>query len=228
MDPPPVAAPFVRSVNVGRLVPSEHTSVPEGTGIDKRPVAAIEVRDPGPRPNGLGSGVVGDAIGDRRHHGGDRQAVYAFAREELDWWAATLDRDLPDGMFGENLTTSGLDVDAAVVGQRWSVGEAILEVAGPRIPCRTFAGHMGEARWVRRFTERGRTGAYLTVVTPGIIVRGAMIAVGPAPAHGITVPQVFRALTGDLSLAPGIVAARILGDADHADLVGRLERASGR
>lgn len=217
--------PYVRSVNLGRLRPSEHTSVPEGTGIDKRPVRAIDVRDPGPRDGGLGSGVVGDAIGDRRHHGGDRQAVYAFAREELDWWAAALGRELPDGMFGENLTTAAIDVDAAVVGQRWRVGTAVLEVTGPRIPCRTFAGHMGESGWLRRFGERGRTGAYLAVVEAGTIERGAPIETGPPPAHGIVVPEVFAAFMGDLELARRVVAARILGVRDQKSLAKRLRRA---
>lgn len=218
----------MRSVNLGRLVPSPHTSVPEGTGIDKRSVPVIEVRDPGPRDGGRGSGVVGDAIGDRRHHGGDRQAVYAFAREELDRWATELGRVLPDGMFGENLTTVGLDVDAAVVGQRWTVDDVVLEVTGPRIPCRTFAGHMGEHRWLHRFTDRGRTGAYFRVVRPGRIRAGSPIDVGGAPPHGITVPEVFRALTGDLVIAERVVAAGILAAKDQADLERRLGRVSRR
>ena len=125
------------------------------------------MRDPGPKRGGLGSGVVGDDVVSRKHHGGSRQAVYAVAREELDWWGATLGRELVDGMFGENLTTQGLDVDAAVVGERWRVGSALLEVTGPRIPCATFRAWMGEPGWVRRFTERGRTGAYLAVVERG-------------------------------------------------------------
>ena len=131
------------------------------------PVELAHLRAPGPKHGGLGSGVEGDFLGDTRHHGGDYQAVYAFAREELDWWAAQLGRDLPNGMFGENLTTSGLDVDGALVGERWAVGdEVVLEVCGPRIPCATFAARMGERGWVKRFSEVGRTGAYLSVVTP--------------------------------------------------------------
>jgi MOSC domain-containing protein YiiM len=85
--------------------------------------------------------------------------VYAVAREELDWWAGGWGRELGNGIFGENLTITELDVDGAVVGERWVIGDVdgavVLEVTGPRIPCRTFAGHMGERGWVRRFTERG-------------------------------------------------------------------------
>ena len=94
--------------------------------------------------------------------------MYAVAAEELAWWGAELGRELGPGAFGENLTTEGLDVDGALVGERWRVGETVvLEVTGPRIPCATFAAHLGERGWVKRFAERGRTGAYLAVVVPG-------------------------------------------------------------
>lgn len=117
----------VRSVNAGAAEPVPGLARP--SGIRKRPVDVIEVRDPGPKRGGLGSGVVGDAIISRRHHGGTTQAVYAVAREELDWWGEHLGRDLPDGMFGENLTTHGLEVDTAEVGERRGEdgGEGVLE-----------------------------------------------------------------------------------------------------
>ncbi len=185
----------MRSVNVGGARGGIRRRGGE-TAIDKRPVASVQVRDPGPKRGGLGSGVVGDDVVSRKHHGGSRQAVYAVAREELDWWGAALGRDLADGMFGENLTTSGLDVDGAVVGERWRVGSALLEVTGPRIPCATFAAWMGERGWVRRFTERGRTGAYLAVVEPGVVGAGdAVEVVGPARARhhrARGVPRVHR------------------------------------
>ncbi len=215
--------PRVRSVNVGG---ARGGILPRGgeTAIDKRPVASVEVRDPGPKRGGLGSGVVGDDVVSRKHHGGSGQAVYAVAREELDWWGTTLGRDLVDGMFGENLTTEGLDVDGAVVGERWRVGSALLEVTGPRIPCATFRAWMGERGWVRRFTERGRTGAYLAVVEPGTVSTGDAVEVLGRPAHGITVPEVFRALTGDDELAARVLQADILGGEDRAWLERRVAR----
>lgn len=215
--------PVVKSVNVGG---ARSGIRPRGraTAIDKRPVGAIEVRDPGPRRGGLGSGVVGDDVVSRKHHGGSHQAVYAVAREELDWWGAELGRELPDGMFGENLTTLGLDVDGAVMGERWRVGSALLEVAGPRIPCATFAAWMGERGWVRRFTARGRTGAYLAVIEPGVVSAGDVVEVSGRPDHGITVPQVFRALTGDDDAAARVVAAGVLGADEHRSLERRLTR----
>ena len=215
--------PRVRSVNVGTVRDGIR---PRGGGsaIGKRPVASAQVRDPGPKRGGLGSGVVGDDVGSRKHHGGSGQAVYAVAREELDWWGDHLGRDLPDGMFGENLTTVGLDVDAAVVGEHWRVGSALLEVTAPRIPCATFAAWMGERGWVRRFTEHGRTGAYLAVVEPGLVSAGDAVEVTARPAHGITVPQVFRALTGDVEAAGHVLDAGVLGEDDSAYLARRLAR----
>ncbi len=210
----------VRSVNAGSLAPVPGMRRP--SAIRKHPVQRIEVRDPGPKRGGLGSGVVGDEIGSRKHHGGGTQAVYAVAREEIDWWGAHLARDLADGMFGENLTTSGLDVDAAEVGEQWRVGATLLEVCGPRIPCATFAKHMAEPRWVRRFTDRGRTGAYLAVREPGTVAAGEPIEVVHRPGHGLTVPMFFRATMGDKELAGTFLDARVLPRVEHDWLASRL------
>lgn len=217
----------VLSVNVGRAEPSTAKNVAV-TGIGKRPVEAVELRAPGPKHGGLGSGVVGDFIGDRHHHGGDHQAVYAFAREELDRWEVELGRTLPNGMFGENLTTEGLDVDRALIGDRWRIGdEAVLEVCGPRIPCATFAARMGERAWVRRFSEVGHTGAYLAVVAPGTVRSGDTVEVVSRPAHDVDVRLTFRAFTGDLAAAQRVLAARCLVDVEHAELQERVRRRTG-
>lgn len=213
----------VRSVNVGSARAGIRPTGGE-SAIDKRPVDRVEVRDPGPKRGGLGSGVVGDDVSSRKHHGGSSQAVYAVAREELDWWGASLGRDLRDGMFGENLTTVGLDVDAALVGERWQVGSALLEVTGPRIPCATFAAWMGERGWVRRFSERGRTGAYLAVVEAGVIGVDDPVQVVSRPGHGITVPEVFRAFMGDADLAGRVLDAGVLAEEDRRSLERRLAR----
>ena len=216
----------VRSVNAGPLaaVPGLRRT----SGIRKRPVGRIEVRDPGPRDTGLGSGVVGDAVGNRRHHGGDTQAVYAFAREELDWWERELGRELPDGMFGENLTSAGLDVDGAEVGEQWRVGTVLLQVSGPRTPCATFAAHMAEPRWIKRFAARERVGAYLEVVEAGIVEPGDPIEVVHRPGHGLTVPQLFLAVMGDRDLASQFLAAELLAPAVHERLAARQPRAGVR
>ncbi|MER7697427.1 MOSC domain-containing protein [Streptomyces sp. NPDC096095] len=198
------------TVNTGRPRPSAHTAGPGGlTGIDKRPVKGpVEVGDPGPKGVG-GSGLAGDAVCDTRHHGGSDQAMYAFAREELDAWERELGgRKLANGMFGENFTTRGLDVSGALIGERWRVGaDLVLEVTSGRIPCRTFAGHLGEEGWVRRFTRQAATGAYLRVIEPGAVRAGDRIEIVHRPDHEVTAALQFRAVTTERTLLPALLAA---------------------
>ena len=198
------------SVNIGKPRPNPWKDSLV-TGIDKRPAdGPVEVRAPGPKGTGA-VGLVGDRVYDTEHHGGDDQAVYAYAREDLDLWAAELGRELPAGLFGENLTTSGLDVNGALIGERWRIGdEVLLEVCCPRIPCSTFRGWMGEKGWLRRFTERALPGAYLRVVEPGRIAAGDPVTVEYRPDHDVTVALVFRAQTLEPELAPRLLAAKAL------------------
>jgi MOSC domain-containing protein YiiM len=198
------------SVNVGvPLHAPSCTNAPGAlTGFDKRPVSGpVHVTVPG-SPGSGGSGLAGDTIGDLRHHGGPDQAVYAYAREDLDDWAAELGRELADGSFAENLTTVGLDVNGALIGERWRIGERTeLETAAPRTPCRTFAAWIGEPDWLRRFTERGRPGAYLRVIKPGPVCAGDPVRVVHRPDHGVTVALLLRALTGEPELLPRVLDA---------------------
>ena len=209
--------PLVETVNVGRAEVNPHKRNVGATGFGKHPTAEpVRVRAPGPKQvGGAGSGLVGDFIGDRRHHGGDLQAVYAYQREDLDRWAGELGRDLPNGAFGENLTTSGIDLAEVLVGERWLVGtgedeasSVVLEVTVPRIPCATFAGRLGERGWVKRFTADGRTGTYLRVVRAGQVRSGDPIRVVSSPEHDVTVGLVFRATTTRRDLLPRLLAAR--------------------
>ena len=197
------------SVNAGRPKAVPYTGHAEGlTGIDKRPVAGpVRVAAPGPKGTG-GSGVAGDTICELRHHGGDDQAVYAVAREDLDGWERELDRRLGNGSFGENLTTEGLDVSGAKIGERWRIGTGlVLEVTCGRIPCATFQGHLGEKGWVRRFTRKGEPGAYLRVIEPGEIRAGDLIEIVHRPDHEVTVALQFRAVTTERALLPKLLAA---------------------
>ncbi|MFE2303753.1 MOSC domain-containing protein [Streptomyces sp. NPDC059445] len=197
------------SLNLGRARTVPYTDQPEGvTGIDKRPVEGpVRVTAPGPKGAG-GSGLAGDTVCDLRHHGGDDQAVYAMAREDLDGWERELGRTLPNGVFGENLTTLGLDVSGALIGERWRIGSGVvLEVTCGRIPCRTFQEHLGEKRWVRRFTLQGAPGAYLRVIEPGEIRTGDPVEIVHRPAHDVTVAVQFRAATTERELLPRLLAA---------------------
>lgn len=200
------------SVNAGevRLIDGMRSR----SGIDKRPVPFIDVRDPGPKQGGLGSGVVGDGIHSRKHHGGYAQAVYAYATEDYEWWSSQLGRPLEVGLFGENLTTRGLDLTHALVGEEWTVGEVVLRVEVPRIPCAKFAARMGEKQWVRRFAEAGRTGAYLSVQSPGRLAVGDVVTV-TRPGHDITLLDAFRAVMGDKTEARRVLDAQVLYPTEH-------------
>jgi MOSC domain-containing protein YiiM len=192
-------------VSLNLAVPRPNPAKPVSmTGIDKQPTAdPVRVRAPGPKGSGLGSGLVGDRTFDTAHHGGDDQAVYAYAREDLDQWAAELGRSLANGVFGENLTTRGLDVTGALIGERWRIGaQVVLEVADSRIPCGTFAHWIAEQGWVKRFTVAARPGAYLRVITPGEIRAGDSIVVESRPDHDVTVGVTFRARTREPELLP--------------------------
>jgi MOSC domain-containing protein YiiM len=198
------------SVNVGRPRPNPWKPVAL-TGIDKRPVSGpVMVTAPGPKGTGA-VGLAGDRVYDVKNHGGLDQAVYAYAREDLDMWAAELDMSLHDGVFGENLTTEGIDVNGALIGQRWRLGQdVILQTCCPRIPCGTFQGWLAQAGWIKRFTEAAKPGAYLRVIQPGQIRAGDPIVIEYQPDHDITVATVFRALTTEPELLARLLVASAL------------------
>ncbi len=198
----------LHSVNLARGRPNPDKRSAAMTGIEKIPTSEpVLVRAPGRRNDGPGSGLVGDMVGDRLSHGGDKKAVYAYAREDLDYWETVLGRDIRGGMFGENLTTSGVDVNGALIGERWRIGEVVLQVTVPRIPCGTFRAWIAERGWLRTFAQAAVPGTYLSVVSPGYVRAGDQVTVVHRPAHGVTVAQVFRALTLEPDLLPSILAA---------------------
>ncbi|WP_055546922.1 MOSC domain-containing protein [Streptomyces sp. NBRC 110028] len=198
------------SVNVGTPRPNPWKGL-SATGIDKRPVdGPVTVTAPGPKGTGA-VGLDGDRAYDVKHHGGPDQAVYAYAREDLDGWEAELGRPLRNGVFGENLTTLGLDVNAALIGERWHIGpEVVLEVSCPRIPCATFQGWLERDGWIKRFTRAALPGAYLRVITPGALRAGDPVEIAPRPTHDITIALAFRALTAEAALLPRLLAADAL------------------
>jgi MOSC domain-containing protein YiiM len=204
-----VAVMKLRSVNVGKPRPSPWKGL-SATGIDKRPVdGPVAVVAPGPKGTGE-VGLAGDRVYDVKHHGGSDQAVYAYAREDLDGWEAELGRPLGDGTFGENLTTVGLDVNGALIGERWRIGpDVVLEVSCARIPCGTFQGWLEQDGWIKRFTEAGLPGAYLRVIEPGAVQAGDRIEIVHRPDHDVTVAVLFRALT----LEPGLLPRLLVADA---------------
>jgi MOSC domain-containing protein YiiM len=216
-----------RIVSVNLAVPEPNPAKKVGlTGINKRPVDhLVTVRAPGPKTTGLHTGLVGDQIFDVEHHGGDDQAVYAYAREDYDWWQARLSRRLPNGLFGENLTTEGVDVNGAVIGERWRIGpRLILQPTFGRVPCATFQHKMGEPRWVKTFARSVRPGAYLRVLEPGEVWAGDPVIVEDRPEHGVTIARAFRAYMTEPELLPELVEIDGLPDDLREILTARLGR----
>lgn len=198
------------SVNIGR--PRHNPWKDSGvTGIDKRPVEGpVAVADPGPQGTGA-VGLAGDRVYDVKHHGGSDQAVYAYAREDLDRWQSELGKPLANGVFGENLTTSGLDVNAALIGERWLIGtDVVLEVASSRIPCGTFQGWLEQDGWIKTFRSAALPGPYLRVIEPGDIRAGDPIKVVHRPGHEVTVSFFFRAFTREFDLLPVLMDTEAL------------------
>jgi len=190
----------VVSVNVGmpRLVDFETTFLPQ-TAIEKHPVEG--------RVRITSYGVEGNACGDTVNHGDELMRVYAYSVEDYSWWEAELGAPLRPAHFAEQLTTEGIDLNAAVVGESWRVGTALLQISHVRTPCLTFKGWMGHTghdatAWVRRFALAGRPGPYFRVLEEGHVSAGDPIDVVDRPGHGVTVGTMFRGLM----LEPGLLA----------------------
>lgn len=182
----------VLSVNVTAIVhEGEWTGGVGRTGIDKRPV-----KGPVSASNNC---LFGDVVADRKSHGGYDKAVYAYAREDAVWWEKETGTEIAHGRFGENLTTQGIDVTNAVIGQRWSIGTTILEVSQPRIPCRVFEGFWSRPGLIKDFTKAARPGAYLRIVHEGQLRAGDEIAIIRQPTHGVTIADLFAAKAGERS-----------------------------
>ena len=164
-------------------------------------------------------GLAGDETGDTTSHGGGDQALYAYAREDLDFWTERLGRELRDGQFGENLTMTGLDVTGALLGEIWRLGGAVLvQVTAPRIPCVTFQAWLDEPQWVRRFAAARRPGAYLRVLQPGTVAAGDPVEVVSRPAEAVTIAESMAAYYGDQELMRRVL--RVPGRGEKWDTIG--------
>ena len=204
------------SVNTGRGRDEPWAGRLRRTAIDKRPVAG---------PVAVGRlGLAGDEQVDSKFHGGTEQAVYAYAREDLDWWVEQLGRELPNGTFGENITTSGLDITASLIGEVWRLGTALVQITYPRIPCVVFAGWLGEPRWVKRFAQARRTGAYLRVLAEGTVAAGDQVTAVSRPAEQVTVGESVAAHFGDAEVMQRLLRVTgrgVLWDQNAPGVLGR-------
>ena len=180
----------VLTVNVAAMVHEGAWTGSEGkTGIDKRPInGAIRFTD---------NGLAGDVVVDKKHHGGFDKAVYAYASEDAKWWERQIGVEINNGAFGENLTTEGIDVNGALIGERWRIGNVLLEVSEPRIPCRVFAGFWDRPTLIKDFTAALRPGSYLRIIEEGEIKAGDLIRVEFKPQHEVTIRDLFAAKSGE-------------------------------
>jgi MOSC domain-containing protein YiiM len=179
----------VLSVNVGRPREFEYHGRIAKSAIWKSPVAGrVALR---------GVNLDGDDQADREAHGGPDKAVYAYAVEDARWWESQIGRPIAPAELGENLTTEGIDVNDALIGERWSIGSAVLEVSEPRVPCWRLGVRMNDPAFVRRFVEALRPGAYLRIAQEGELGAGDGIEVVTKPDHDLTVRDVLRIFTRD-------------------------------
>jgi MOSC domain-containing protein YiiM len=165
-----------------------------------------------------GVNIVGDDQADRSVHGGPDKAVYAYAREDADWWEDVLGIDIPNAMFGENLTVAGLDVSGALIGERWRMGTVELEVCQPRLPCSKLGLRFGDLTLVKKFGQASRPGAYLRIAAEGVLAAGDEITIISRPSHGVTISVVSDAVLKDRSLIARVLAVPELSDEARAAL----------
>jgi MOSC domain-containing protein YiiM len=187
----------VVSVNIGQPTIVRWHDRDISSAIWKRPMAG--------RHRVAGVNVDGDDQADRRVHGGATKSVYAYAAEDYAWWESELGERLEPGTFGENVTTEGIDLAAAIVGERWRTGTATLRVAEPRIPCFKLGMRMGDAAFVERFAEAGRPGTYLAIDVGGELGASDAIGLVDRPGHGLRVGDVERAYHKNRELLPALV-----------------------
>ena len=210
----------VISVNTGRGKDADWAGKLGRTAIDKRPLAG--------RAEVGRLGLGGDEQVDKPAHGGPEAAVYAYAREDLDWWVERLGRELANGTFGENITTAGLDVTGALIGEIWRLGTATVQVTAPRIPCVVFAGWMGERHWVKQFADARRPGAYLRVLHEGAVAAGDTVEVVSHPPERVTIAESMSAYYGDAGLMRRLLRVEGRGASWDEIAPGVLGRATAR
>lgn len=172
------------SVNVGQRQAIHNAGKSGETGIYKRPA-----REPVWISH---AGLAGDEILDTKNHGGVDQAVYVYGSHDYEWWSEELGRELSPGTFGENLTVSDLESAEVCIGDRFFIGDAMLEVTAPRIPCATLAARMGDPKFVKRFRWAERPGVYCRVMREGWVRAGDAISFEHYDGERVPAIEIFR------------------------------------
>lgn len=209
---------ILQSINIGQPRPIAAKSAM--TGIYKEPIpeeVEIEITK---------DGLAGDAIIDRKHHGGVDQAIYVYFADDYDHWTEALERDIAPGTFGENLTIGGVEGREVAIGDRFEIDEVLLEVTSHRTPCSVFAARMGSPAWVKQFFKAGRPGAYCRVLKPGHIRTGEPVIYVPFEGDRITVRQLL-ALEGERDIEPELME-RVLKTPVHYKMRAEFEEKLAR
>jgi MOSC domain-containing protein YiiM len=188
----------VLSVNVGGVRQFEYRGRAAQSAIWKSPISG--------RVAARGVNLTGDQQADREVHGGFDKAVYVYAAEDQRWWEGEIGRPLSSGEFGENLTTERIEVNDALVGERWQIGSAVFEVSEPRVPCWRLGVRMNDETFPRRFGKALRPGTYLRIIAEGEVGAGDEIRVVERPDHDLTVRDVFRIYMQDRDEAARLLA----------------------
>ncbi|MDF1606807.1 MOSC domain-containing protein [Hoeflea sp. YIM 152468] len=154
------------------------------------------------------TGFANDEQADLSVHGGLEKAVHHYAAEHYADWRSELGQDAQDfgpGRFGENIATLGLTEAGLCIGDRLTLGSAVVEISQGRQPCWKLNAHTGVATMAKLFQETARTGWYYRVITPGSVSIGDEIRRLECPNPGWTVERVTRARLNP-QLDPGLAA----------------------
>lgn len=208
------------SVNVGAVRSAEWQGKRFTTAIFKEPVRQ--------RVPVLGVNVAGDDQADRAVHGGVDRALYAYASEDYAWWSSEVGAPIEFARFGENITTRGIAVNDALIGERWRVGSTILEVSQPRVPCYKLAMRMNDTSFVRRFSRALRTGTYLRIIVAGEIAADDPIDVVFRPDHDVSIAELMKIYVFDHAQARRLLAVPALSDGWRTWAQEKAARASQR
>lgn len=192
------------SVNIGTPKEFDYKGRTAISAIWKTPIKG--------RALAKGVNLVGDDQADRQAHGGFDKAVYAYAKEDIRWWEEQIGREIKNGEFGENLTTQGIEVNCAVVGERWAIGTVVLEVSEPRIPCWRLGVRMNDKTFPKKFTQALRPGPYFRIIKEGELGVGDHINIVEKPQHGLTVRDVFDIYTKNHTEAARIIDVKEMSD----------------
>lgn len=155
------------------------------TGIFKKPTA---------EPIFLGKeDVRGDAVSDRKDHGGIFKACYLFSANYYPYWNSLYPNlDWTYGMFGENLTVSNLDETQLVIGDVYKIGNARIKITQPREPCYKFGVKFGTQKVLKQFIQHGCPGTYVSVLEEGTVSVDDFMTLEDRPKNSLTTSEFFE------------------------------------